>query len=148
MDIFMEKIVKRRKNIKDQLLTAGVIFGTLVLMLIALNIQALAAMGFNMLIVVGLGYAAYLIISQRKRKRIFSANCKSFEIVAKVKSEHYTQQYKSFKNKIDCSGFIDGDDVYFVVLQYKNEQTILFFEPSEKMLQNFRTFIPRKVFTD
>jgi len=116
MDIFMEKIVKRRKNIKDQLLTAGVIFGTLVLMLIALNIQALAAMGFNMLIVVGLGYAAYLIItsrnieyeyavtngdldidkiiSQRKRKRIFSANCKSFEIVAKVKSEHYTQQYK------------------------------------------------------
>lgn len=170
MDIFMEKIVRRRKNIKDQLLTAGVIFGALVLMFIALNIQALAAMGFNMLIVVGVGYLAYLIITsrnieyeyavtngdldidkiiaQRKRKRIFSANCKSFEIVAKVKSEHYTQQYKSFKNKIDCSGFIDGDDVYFVVLQYKNEQTILFFEPSEKMLQNFRTFIPRKVFTD
>lgn len=168
MDIFMEKIVKKRKDIKDNLLSVAIIFGALILIFIALNVQVLAGVG--LFIVVGIGYVAYLlltsrnieyeyavtngdldidkIIAQRKRKRIFSANCKNFEIVARVKSHHYTQQYRNFKNKIDCSSFIENDDVYFVVLQYKNEQTILYFEPTEKMLNSFKTFIPRKVFTD
>jgi len=167
MDTFMEKIVRKKKDIKDHLITAAVIIGALVLMFIVININLA---GINMLIIIGLGYGAYLIISsrnieyeyavtngdldidkiiaQRKRKRIFSANCKDFEIVARVKSQHYTPQYRNFKNKIDCSGYIGNDDVYFIVLQYNNEQTIVYFEPSEKMLQNFRTFIPRKVFTD
>lgn len=168
MDIFMEKIVKKRKDIKDHLITTSIILGVLLLIFIVLNIEILT--GVNTLIVVGLIYGAYLlitsrnieyeyavtngdldidkIIAQRKRKRIFSANCKNFEIVARVNSEHFTPQYRNFKNKMDCSGYIGGDDVYFVVLQYNNQQTILFFEPSEKMLQNFKTFIPRKVFTD
>lgn len=168
MDIFMEKIVKRRKNTVDHLITIAAIIGTLLLSLIVLNIEILS--GVSMFMVIGLGYGAYLIITsrnieyeyavtngdldidkiiaQRKRKRIFSANCKDFEIVARVKSHHFTPQYRNFKNKLDCSGFIGNDDVYFVVLQYNGQQTIVFFEPSEKMLQNFRTFIPRKVFTD
>lgn len=168
MDIFIEKIVKKRKDIKDRLLTVSAVLVSLVLVFLAMNIQILA--GVNMFIVVGLGYATYLIITsrniefeyavtngdldidkiiaQRKRKHIFSASCKTFEIVARKKSQHFTPQYNNFKNKINCSSSIDGDDVYFVALQYKNEQTILFFEPSEKMLQSFKTFIPRKVFTE
>ncbi|NLY19379.1 MAG: hypothetical protein GX045_10710 [Clostridiaceae bacterium] len=168
MDIFIEKIVKRRKDIKDHLITAAVISGALLLMFIALNIEILA--GVSMFIVVGIGYGAYYfitsrnteyeyavtngdldidkIIAQRKRKRVFSANCKDFEIVARLKSQHYTPQYRNFKNKMDFTGYIGNDDVYFVVLHYNNQPTILFFEPSEKMLNNFKTFIPRKVFTD
>jgi hypothetical protein len=169
MDIFIEKIVRKRKDFKDSLFTIGIIFGALILVLIALNIQVLA--GLSLFIFVGVAYLAYMLISsrnieyeyavtngdldidkiiaQRKRKRIFSANCKTFDLVARVKSQHYTPQYRNFKNKIDCSsGFMDSDDVYFIVLQYKNEQTILFIEPSEKMLKNFKTFIPRKVFED
>jgi hypothetical protein len=124
----------------------------------------------EMFFIIGIGYLAYLlittrnieyeyavtngdldidkIIAQRKRKRVFSANCKSFEIVAKVKSTHYTPQYRNFKNKIICSGSLEGDGVYFIVLHYKNEQTIVFFEPTDKMLNNFKTFIPRKIFAE
>ncbi len=166
MDIFMEKIVKKQKDIKDHLITISIIFLAIILMLLALNYLASMAMFF----IIGIGYLAYLlittrnieyeyavtngdldidkIIAQRKRKRVFSANCKSFEIVAKVKSTHYTPQYRNFKNKIICSGSLEGDGVYFIVLHYKNEQTIVFFEPTDKMLNNFKTFIPRKIFAE
>lgn len=168
MDIFMEKIVKKKRDIKDTLITMGAIIGAVVLMLVVLNVQFLAQMA--LFFVVGIIYLAYLlittrnieyeyavtngdldidkIIAQRKRKRIFSANCKNFEIVAKVKSSHYTPQYKNFKNQLNCASSMDGDNVYFVALNYKNEQTVVYFEPAQKMLENFRTFIPRKVFIE
>ncbi len=166
MDIFMEKIVRKRRDIKDQLITVGIIIAAIVLILLVLNFIPQMALFF----VVGIGYVAYLlittrnieyeyavtngeldidkIIAQRKRKRIFSASCKSFEIVAKVKSSHYTPQYKNFKNQINCASSLENDGVYFIALQYNNEQTIVYFEPAEKMLQSFKTFIPRKVFID
>ena len=167
MDIFMEKIVKKKRDIKDHLIISGVIIGALVLILVVLNIPLLASMG--LFFVAGIIYAAYMlittrnieyeyavtngdldidkIIAQRKRKRIFSANCKSFEVVAKVKSEHFTPQYSNFKNQMSCASSLEGDDVYFIALSYNNAQTIVYFEPTEKMLKNFKTFIPRKVFT-
>lgn len=168
MDIFMEKIVKRKKNIKDYLITAAVVIGAFILMQVVIIVDILRPM--SLFFFVGIIYIGYLlittrniefeyavtngdldidkIIAQRKRKRIFSANCKNFEVVARVKSSHFTPQYKSFKNHVDCASSRDGDDVYFIALNYKNDQTIVYFEPTEKMLQNFRTFIPRKVFVD
>lgn len=166
MDIFIEKIVQKRKDAKDYLIIAGVIIVALFLMLVVLNY--IPGMGFFFMI--GLGYIAYLIITtrnieyeyavtngdldidkiiaQRKRKRIFSANCKNFEIVAKVKSSHFSNHYKNYKNQMNCASSLNNDNVYFIVLNYKNEQTVVYFEPSEKMLKNFKTFIPRKVFID
>lgn len=166
MDVFIEKIVQKRKDAKDYLIITGVIIATIVLVLLALNY--IPGMGF--IFMIGLGYIAYLIITsrniefeyavtngdldidkiiaQRKRKRVFSANCKNFEIVAKVKSSHFSEHYKSFKNQINCAGSLNNDNVYFIVLNYNNEQTVVYFEPSEKMLNNFKTFIPRKVFID
>lgn len=166
MDIFMEKIVQKRKDAKDYLIIVGVIIATIFLMLLVLNF--IPGMAFFFLI--GLGYIAYLlittrnieyeyavtngdldidkIIAQRKRKRIFSANCKNFEIVAKLKSSHFSNHYKNFKNQMNCATSLDSENVYFIALNYNNEQTVVYFEPTEKMLKNFKTFIPRKVFVD
>jgi hypothetical protein len=166
MDIFMEKIVRKKKDFKDYLITAAIVIAAVILILVVLTY--LSSMGF--IITVGIIYMAYLlittrnveyeyavtngdldidkIIAQRKRVRIFSENCKNFEIVAKLKSDHFTPQYRSFKGQIDCTSTREADGVWFIALNYKNEQTIVYFEPTEKMLQNFKTFIPRKVFTD
>lgn len=166
MDIFMEKIVRKKKDIKDYLITAAIIIASLVLAMVALTY--LADMG--LFIVAGIIYLAYLlmttrnveyeyavtngdldidkIIAQRKRVRVFSASCKNFEIVAKLKSDHFTPQYRSFKKQIDCTSTREGEGVWFIILNYKNEQTVVYFEPTEKMLQSFKTFIPRKVFTE
>jgi len=166
MDVFIEKIVQRRKDIKDYLIIAGVIIAAVILMLLVLNFIP----GMSLFFLAAFGYIAYLIITsrnieyeyavtngdldidkiiaQRKRKRVFSANCKDFEIVARLKGPHFSNHYRSFKNQFDCTGSINNDDVYFIVLNYNNEQTVVYFEPNEKMLNNFKTYIPRKVFTD
>ena len=87
------------------------------------------------------------IISKRKRKRIFSANCREFDIVSKVKSNSFSQSVQSIKNRIDASSSIDSPDAYFITLNYKGEKTLVIFEPNERMLNNFKIYIPRKVFT-
>jgi hypothetical protein len=40
---------------------------------------------------------------------------------------------------------MNSDKAYFATLNYKGDRTAVFFEPDEKMLSNFRTFIPRKI---
>ncbi|NLG88986.1 MAG: hypothetical protein GX494_07185 [Clostridiaceae bacterium] len=167
MDVFMEKIVRKKKDAKDYILTVFIIIAAFILIFLALNF---IPPQLSLFVIVGIGYVAYMlitnrnieyeyavtngdldidkIIAQRKRKRVFSENCKNFEIVAKIKSHHYTPQYRNFKNQLNFASSLDSDDVYFIALQYNNEQTIVYFEPSEKMLQSFKTFIPRKVFIE
>lgn len=166
MDVFLEKIVQKRKDAKDYLIIIAVVVVSAILILLSLNYLY----GMSLFFIAAICYAAYLvitsrnieyeyavtngdldidkIIAQRKRKRIFSANCKNFEIVAKVKSSHFSDHYKTFKNQLNCTGSMNNDDVYFIVLNYNNEQTVVYFEPNEKMLENFKIYIPRKVFTD
>ena len=165
MDIFIEKIVQKRKDMKDYLIIVGIALAALILMLLVLNYipEWLSFYYSYWLCRISAYYDRNIeyeyavtngdldidkIIAQRKRKRIFSANCKEFEIVAKLKSSHYSNHYKSYKNQLNCASSLDNENVYFAVLNYNKEQTVLYFEPSERMLNNFKTFIPRKVFND
>lgn len=165
MDIFIEKIVAKRKDGKDALLNIGIVLGALILMIVAMNVPVINQMA--LLVAVGIGYFAFRlitsrnvefeyvvtngdldidkIVAQRKRKRIFSSSCKNFDIVAKVKSSHYTPQIQSIKNKIEAVSTMAADDVYFITLNYKGEGTVIYFQPDERMLNNFKTFIPRKL---
>jgi len=166
MDIFLEKIVTRKKTAIDSLIIVGVIIGVIVAFFVISMIPQVAQ--FSMFILVGLGYGAFRlitsrnieyeyavtngdididkIVSQRKRKRIFSARCKDFDIVAPVKSSHYTQNISSFKNKIECVSSMNDEGIYFFTLKYKGEQTVVYFQPTEKMLNNFTHFDQAKVF--
>lgn len=165
MDTFIEKIVVKKKDFRDYLITAGIIIAVLILLPIVFQIPVINSMW--LLVDALLIYGAYFlitsrniefeyivtngdldidkIVSKRKRKRIFSANCKEFDIVAKVKSNSYTPQVQSIKNRIEAVSSMDSENVYFVVLNYKGERTAVFFEPDERMLNNFRTYIPRKI---
>lgn len=165
MDVFIEKIVARKKNAADVVVSILAVMGVFVLTFIALNIPVLNSLG--LIIFVGLCYMAYRVISgrnieyeyivtngdldidrivsKRSRKRIFSANCKDFDIIAKVKSNHFTPQIQQIKNRIEAVSSLYEDDVYFITLNYKGDRMLVFFQPNEKMLNNFRTFIPRKI---
>jgi len=167
MDTFMEKLVTKKKTIADHLITAGIVLASILLIMIVLMIQILQELGISLILAVAIGYLGYRlltsrnveyeyivtngdldidkIISRRKRKRIFSANCKEFEIVAPVKSDSYKRSAQDVKNKIDASSSIDSEDAWFVLLNYKGEKTVVIFEPDERMLKNFKIYIPRKV---
>ena len=161
MDFFVEKIVVRRQNIWDYLLSAALIFGGIIVIAISLYINILRSIW--PLISAGIIYLIYLlitsrniefeyivtngdldidkIISKRKRKRIFSSNCRSFEKVAK-----YNEEAMNVENRLELVSSMHSPDVYFILLNHENKKTIVFFEPDERMLNSFKTYIPKKVF--
>ncbi len=167
MDTFMEKLVTKKKSIADHLITAGILLASTLLIMIALLVQVLQELGISLIIAAGIAYLGYRllsarnveyeyivtngdldidkIVSRRKRKRIFSANCKEFDVVAPVKSDSYNRSAQEIKKRIDASSSIDSADAWFVSLNYKGEKTIVIFEPDERMLKNFKIYIPRKV---
>lgn len=167
MDTFMEKLVTKRKTIVDHLVTAGIILAAILLIILSMSIQVLQDLGIGLIIIAGIVYLGYRlissrnveyeyvvtngdldidkIISKRKRKRIFSASCKEFDIVAPVKSDSFERSVQEIKKRIDASGDIASPDAWFVTLNYKGERTIVIFEPDERMLKNFRIYIPRKI---
>lgn len=166
MDTFIEKIVLRKKTGQDHLITAGIIVLAIILLIVVSSIPVVNS--FGPILWVAVGYFAYFfiktrnieyefavtngdididkIIAQRKRKRIFSGSAKDFEIVAKLKSDKYTSEYKNIVKKIEAVSSMDNPNVFFIVTSYKGDRTIVFFEPDTRMLSNFKTFIPRKVF--
>ena len=167
MDIFIEKIVARKKTTKDKFSVVGVIFLALILFF-ALGFLPDTVQTFTPLIIAAIAYGAYYliksknieyeyavtngeidvdkIISQKRRKRLLSTHCKNFEILARVKSTHYNDNYAKIQNKIFAGSTMDSDDLYFAVFQHNNKRTILYFEPSDKMIKAFRRFIPGKMY--
>jgi hypothetical protein len=170
MDVFIERLVKKKKDTNDILLTIAVWVGGILLAFILLTLSGkLRFIGpFLIFIYAGIAYGGYILISginleyeysvtngdldidkimaRRRRKRIFSANIKEFDIIAKVKSEKFTDEYRNIANKIKAVSSMDSADLYFACVQYKGNKTVLYFEPDEKMLNAFKTSIPRKLF--
>ena len=102
MDVFIEKLVKRQKTIVDILLIILIIAGTLLLSyLIMMFIPQ-----FAMILIIGLFYLAYVLISKLNIEYEYAltngeldidmiinppltpakVNCKDFDVVAKVNS--------------------------------------------------------------
>ena len=163
MDMFMEKIIKRRKSTMDMLLIAAIIIAAIVASLLLFALVP----GFSAILVAGVIYLAYFlitkrnieyeyavtngdldidaIVNQRKRKRVFSANCKDFELVVKVKSDKYSREIKECKNVKDFASHAEHADVWFIYMS-QGAPTVILFEPTSQMIDHFYTFSPRKVF--
>ncbi|MCX7841912.1 MAG: hypothetical protein N2489_02410 [Clostridia bacterium] len=166
MDVFIEKIVAKKKKLEDNLIVGGLILAGFAAIIAVFSVPVLAGLGPLLAgaIIFGVFYLSKSrniefeyavtngeldidkIIAQRKRKRIFSANCKDFEIVAKVQSEHYNESIKQTAGKIDAASSIDSPGTYFALLNYKGVRTVVYFEPDQRMLNAFKTFNPRKVY--
>ena len=166
MDIFLEKIVKKKKTIIDYAIISGIIILSLFLMRVILSFRFLSS--FAPLFVVGIGYFGYvlirnrsieyeyivtngdldidMIIAQRKRKRIFSGSYKDFEMIAKLTSGQYDYNNQNNKNRIVAVSSMDSSDVYFISVIKEGKKTLVFFEPHAKMVESFKKYIPRKVF--
>ncbi|MBZ4647496.1 MAG: hypothetical protein PWR27_1529 [Petroclostridium sp.] len=165
MDIFIEHIVQRKKTPQDTLVTVGIMIAVLLIAMFAL------ALPFGPIIVVAVGYGAYWlitsrniefeysvtngeldvdkIIAQRRRKRILSIHCKEFDIVAPVHDEKYKREFTNvnIKKSIDAMSSMNAENLYFAVFTLDGQKARLIFEPTGKMLEAFKTYIPRKVFT-
>lgn len=85
------------------------------------------------------------IVAQKKRKRIFEADCKDFEILSKHDKARGLGQYANIVDRLEYVGDINSGNVYYFVLNFNGKRTIVFFEPHPKMIEAFRHYISRKI---
>ena len=170
MESFIEKIVLKKKNSKDYLISFGIVLASFIIAFAILIIATQYIAQFAFLLAVGVVYLGFRlqsrtnvefeylvtnssldidkIISQRKRVRIFSADCKEFEAVGRVKSKNYGPHISSGSETIFAGTNMASESLYFVTLSYKGKKTVLYFEPDQRMLDSFRRFIPSKILRD
>ena len=169
MDIFVEHIVKHKRNLKDNLIAVGVILAAIILGAVLL----LLSFGFGLpqiglLLVAGVFYAAYKIatftsveyeyiltnneldidkiMARTRRKRIMTIDFKSIELCAPVNDSEYKHELedKSITINYDFTG--QGyNPAYFIICDGEKGRMRVLFEPTEKIIENASKFNPRKV---
>ncbi|MFA6309444.1 MAG: hypothetical protein WC677_06860 [Clostridia bacterium] len=166
MDVFIEKIVKKQKGMKEYISMAGIILLIPVVSVLLSMIDFFRSILF--VVIIFMIYGAWILVSnlntefeyivtndeididkiinQKRRKRIISVSCKLFDIVAKVNSENYSDDVKSIQKKFITCSSMDSPDLYFATLNYKNERAVIYFEPDERMLKALKVFIPKKIY--
>lgn len=164
MDVFLEKIVRRKKTWSDY-----IIMGTLFTVCFFISIFLFYIFKAGILVDMVLFYGLFKllktrniefeyavtngeldidkIIAEGKRKRIFSANCKEFDIIAKVSNERFNE-VKNINKRIEAVSSLDSPDIYFLTAHYNGEKTLVLFEPDERMIKSFKVYIPKKVFDE
>lgn len=168
MDLFMEHIVKHKRQTKDYVMIALSILLGLVLLLfspIILTVQVLASLW--LLVVAGIIFLVYVMIkrtdiefeyiltnkeldidritAKSRRKRIFTIDFSVVDICAPVsthKGELSRQAYKT----IDCTGMGESE-VYFVDITSETGVTRVLIEPPAEFIENVKRYNPSKIFT-
>ena len=164
-DIFIEKIVRRKKTIKDMFLSALIIslipiiaFGTLLL-----GPELGSALGLPL--IAGACYLAYRLISgmntefeyiatnedltidkiiaRRKRKRLFNGSCRSFTILAPVSDRSFQTSKTDRVKLLDYSSGVDNPNRWFLVTNKDSQQVMIIFEPDDRFLESFKRYNPR-----
>jgi hypothetical protein len=163
MDIFIEKIVKKRKSVAELLLIFLIAAGAITISYLLISfvpqlavlIIALLYFTYRLITRFNIEYEYALtngdldidiIIDKRKRKRLLSVNCKDFDAVARVDSSQYTKEIKGCKNIKDYTSNKNNPGTWFISMREEGQHTVILFEPTEKMIKSIAAFIPRKVF--
>lgn len=168
MDVFIEQLVVKKKDIKDLLYYSIIGLGNLVLIYLMISVSFFKYL--IPLIVICLIYANYfliikrniefeyivtngdldidIIISKKKRKRIVSTKIKEFELVASIKSDKLTPEIQNIKNVVHTESSMEAEGLYFGVFNCNGRKTLLVMEPGEKVLNAIKAASPRKVFVD
>ena len=175
MDIFIEKLVAKKKDGKDIAITVAAwvltILVTLVSIFAIFTFEALREFVFIWIFPAGFIFVGYKLITsrnvefeysltnseldidkiihRRKRKRVVTVNARNIDILALVSSEQFAREANSatISKKFDCSSGTNSSATCFVVFSDKDGQkTLLIFEPNEKMIDGFKRYSTRKVF--
>ncbi len=169
---FMEKIVKKRKDIQDYALIAGLITAYIVLIFVSLAVDLLRA--FMPILLIGGGWGIWwliggtnkeyeyavtenfididCIIAQRKRVRVFAGDAKEFEICARVNSDLFREYSRGNRKVLNFAPTDDASRNYFLVsrnnakkAKTKGETVMVLFEPDERMIPSLKKYNPSKI---
>ena len=162
-DLYTEEIVKKEKTAKDTLIKVLLIAGTVV------SVLSLMVFGWlSIVLIIAFAVADYFIMptlsleyeylyvngeididkimSKQKRKRVFSGDVASLELLAPSQS-HELDHYRT-RNDIKKNDFSSGKKdarTYTMILKKDQGMEMVVFEPSEVMLKDMKRMAPREV---
>lgn len=164
-DIFKEQLVKRERNLKDDIKKCSIIAVAITLSLLVL--YKIDIGGAAVVILVIALIAAYFvhnmnieyeysvtngdididrIYNKTKRKNVFTGNCADFLVMAHIDDNEHLGQYKDLKKYDFSSGGIYGN-TYIFVTEYKGKKAQIIIEPNEEILNAMLvTMTPKKLF--
>jgi len=165
LDAYVEKLIRKNKNKKDILFISGAVAAGLAAIFLVSSIPTLRGVWF--FLAAGIGYGVYyavisrnleyeyiltneeldidVIIAERRRKRIFSSDCRDFEFLTRLKNGRFEKEIGEARKRIEAVSSMNSGDIYAAVLNYKGTRTAVFFEPDERMMAIFRRYIPKKI---
>lgn len=168
MDIFVESIVTRKKGSREKILSIGLIIISVIITFMAGII--IGPSGIIFLLIAGLIFGNWYIISsfnieyeysitngeididkiinKRRRKKMFTADCKYIEIMAKMTSDKYNESIAAVPKKIKAVSSMESPDVYFAMINNSGKRALIYFEPNEKFMKTLKTIIPSKISKD
>ncbi len=168
MESFYESIVKHHKTPKERLLDVGLfaagVLGAVIAFTVfsSMMLHAIGAVAAVTIFVFAMRAIAldrwefeYIvtsgvvdidkIIAQRKRKRMLSFDARDCEIIAPMTSGNYYAEYKNLP-LLDYTAYPAHEDNYFAVFERAGARTCVLFQPTEDMVQMFKSCNPRNVY--
>lgn len=174
MDVFVEKIVKKKKTAADYVIitliaSAPIVISAALLLMYIPNVSEII---FELLpfVFAGLCYLAFIIIrsknieyeylvtnseldidiiiAKRSRKRLYSGSTKDFDIIAPFGKGNYAEALANTKSRIKAVSGMKDEGIYFLTAYNKGAKIGVLFQPDKKMLDMFSRYIPGKVFTE
>ncbi|MEG2295155.1 MAG: DUF6106 family protein [Oscillospiraceae bacterium] len=167
-DVFIEYIVKRKKDGKDFLIQLFITISTFAVAGIILFLSPIlgAFSFFGVAILAGITYLALWLIRSRniefeyiltngeldfdkiiaksKRKRILTLKCKEFESFGRFNKD--TVMLEEYKTKFYLCDSLDGENIWYAGIKHPtNGKTIVVFNANKKMLDGMRNFLPRNL---
>jgi len=169
MDIFIEKLVAKKRDGKDIAFIVGMILLTLLLSFVVLMFFGIL-FGFEFAIIIGLFFGCFWLIStrniefeysltnnemdidkiinRRRRKRIVTVNARKMDMLAPTTSPEYQRESNSatIARTYNCASGNPGSRTYFATFYDRDGlKCLLLFEPNEKMIDGFRRYARNKV---
>jgi len=163
-DVFIEKIVRRKKTAKDFALTGLIIFA-IPIIIFATGFLGEFAVTVAPIAIAGSVYLAYRLISgmntefeyiatnedltidkiiaRRRRKRLYNGSCKSFTILAPVSDRSFQANKTDRVKVLDYSSGVENPNRWFLVTKKDDQQVMIIFEPDDRFIQSFRRYNPR-----
>lgn len=167
MDIFVEYMVKKQSSGMEMLLKILYALGAAFILVASFLFGGLLGPFSMIATLVGFGsvYGAYLlitnmnveyeyivtngemdidkIIARRKRKRLLTANARSFESAGPYNHQaHLNAQYE---NRVyACENVVAPNNYYAVFNHSKLGKTLLVYTPDDRILNAMKTFIPKQ----
>jgi len=170
MDIFLEQIIKKKKDSRDRLLTLLMILSAATVTVTLLLINMSGMEGLQLVLIGGSWYGAYLLIrrrrleyeycftngeldidvirARRKRYHAISVRAKEIAICANIFDDAHKERYldaSGIKRQYDMASTPDSRNVYFVDFRRNGERMRLLFEPTRKMLAAMKKYNPANI---